>query len=319
MDNTTTLHSANWVFVGTYAVVFVAGLTLNLIALVVFFRHKKTRSHTTTYMTNLALADLLLVSTLPIRIYHHSGGSIQNQKMCETVGLILLVNMYGSIFLLTCISFDRCIAVCFPMSLRIKEHRKKAPLICLGVWILTIGASVPIYLSKNSTPTDGNITQSNKCFSSRPIYATQPLAITTTLTVGFGIPLFSMLVCSWCLIRAINKSTVAQTDLVNKKKIRRMIAANLAIFLLCFLPYHAMLFVLFLKRNTEQIEDNLLTVYQYSLMIACLNAMLDPLAYYFTTETFRTRVDVQNLKKKVWIFYSNSSDGQNRPHSPLNT
>jgi hypothetical protein len=64
------------------------------------------------------------------------------------MGLVLLVNMYGSIFLLTCMCFDRCMAVCLPMLSWVQEGRKKAPLVCLGVWLLTAGASLPIYISK---------------------------------------------------------------------------------------------------------------------------------------------------------------------------
>lgn len=31
-------------------------------------------------------------------------------------------------------------------------------------------------------------------------------------------------------------------------------------------------------------------------MVACLNAMLDPLAYYFTTETFRKKMDKDSVR-----------------------
>ncbi|KAK6291814.1 hypothetical protein J4Q44_G00375990 [Coregonus suidteri] len=118
--------------------------------LVVFFCYTKSWSHTTVYMINLAIADLLLVPDSALRIYYHLGMHGLSQVLCEGVGLVLLVNMYGSIFLLTCMCFDRCVAVCFPMSCRVREGRKKAPLVCLGVWGLTIGASLPIYISKRS-------------------------------------------------------------------------------------------------------------------------------------------------------------------------
>ncbi|KAJ8416816.1 hypothetical protein AAFF_G00326940 [Aldrovandia affinis] len=284
-----TVHK-NLLFVGTYALVFVAGLILNLIALVVFFCHTKSRSHTIVYMTNLALADLLLISTLPVRIYYYLGFSGLSQNVCEGLGLALLVNMYGSIFLLTCMSFDRCMAVCYPMSSRVKEGRKKAPLVCLGVWILTVGASLPIYLFKKRMDDPD---QNSQCFKSIPIYATQPVALVTTLTVGFSIPLTTMLTCSWFLIKAISQSMVAQTDMIDSRKIQRMIGVSLVIFLVCFLPYHIILVLLYFDKSSK----SLLTAFRYSLVLACLNAMLDPLAYYFTTETFRNKVDMDIVRK----------------------
>ncbi|XP_029610305.1 lysophosphatidic acid receptor 6 [Salmo trutta] len=307
---------SNLLFVGVYSMVFVVGLILNLTALVVFFRYTKSRSHTTVYMTNLAIADLLLVLTLPLRIYYHLGMSglpQLPQVLCEGVGLVLLVNMYGSIFLLTCMCFDRCVAVCYPMSCRIREGRKKAPLVCLGVWVLTIGASLPFYISKRREASKEM--QEDHCFGNLPVYATQATAVASTLTIGFGIPLVVMLVCSSALIRTITRSAVAQTDLINSGKIQRMITTNLLIFLACFLPYHGTLALLYVHRKA--VPCPLLSAYRYSLVVACLNAILDPLAYYFTTETFRKKVDMDAMRR-MFPLNSQNSEGNNS-RAPFNT
>ncbi|XP_073693730.1 lysophosphatidic acid receptor 6 [Garra rufa] len=299
-------------FVGVYSVVFIFGLTLNLTALVVFFRNSKSRSHTTVYMINLAFADIILVCTLPVRIYFHGGLGLLNARICEFTGLILLSNMYSSIFLLMCISFDRCIAVCFPLSSLVREGRKKAWCVCLGIWILTIATSLPIYFQQkkdNTFITKHNVT----CFGGVPEHATKRATLVSTLIVGFGIPLTVMILSSWGLIRAISKSTAVQTsDLVDSGRIKRMIITNLAVFLFCFLPYHVMLLLIYAYGH----PCPLLTAYRYSLMIACLNAMLDPVAYYFTTETFRRKMEVETVRK-IRQMNSHSSDGNNRSRAPL--
>lgn len=331
MSNSTCLISTvkghqNWLFVTVYSVVFLVGLALNLTALVIFLRNAKSRSHTTMYMINLAFADVLLVCTLPVRIYYHAGLEVLHQ-VCEFTGVILLSNMYGSIFLLTCISFDRCIAVCFPLSSRVREGRKKAWCVCLTIWILTLGASLSIYLKpsyRNSSTVHttniamNNCTTTSQCFGAFPTYAIQATVLASTIIFGFGIPLTIMIISSWGLIRAINKSTAAQTsDLVDSGRIKRMIITNLAIFLLCFLPYHVILVLLYMFNNSKK-SDSMLTAYRYSLMVACLNAMLDPLAYYFATKTFRTKMDVEAVRKK-WQINTHSSDGNNRSRAPLTT
>ncbi|KAM9836545.1 lysophosphatidic acid receptor 6 [Aulostomus maculatus] len=271
-------------YVCVYSCIFLVGLIFNLQALVVFFCRNKSKSQTTVYMTNLAVADVLLSLTLPLRIYYYLGFAV-DQWLCDILGLVLKANMYGSIFLLMCISFDRCMAVTFPMSFRVQEGRKRAPLVCSGVWMLSIGTSIPIYLSTRT-----RISLEKHCFDNMPVYATQPVVVLPTLLVGFGFPLLVMITCSWGLVSAVKQSIVAQTNLVDIKKIQRMIAASLLIFLISFLPYHVILGLLSLFG--QNISCSMLAAYRYSLMLACLNTVLDPIAYYFTTDTFRSKVDV---------------------------
>lgn len=296
----------------TYSFILVIGLIFNLVALVVFLSSTKSRSQTTVYMTNLALADILLILTLPMRIYHHLGFAGLPQLLCDVLGLVLKANMYGSIFLLTCICFDRCMAVTFPMSCRVQQWRKKAPLICFGIWMFTFGASLPIYLSKHRV-----IANEKHCFDNLPVYATRPMTILPTLVLGFAIPLVVMLICSWGLIRAVQRSTVAQTELVDSRKIQRMIAASLFIFLLSFLPYHAILVYLFLYR--DKISCPMLAAYRYSLMVACLNTVLDPITYYFTTDTFRNKVHINTLQRMFPLNSQSSLQGNSRSRTPYNS
>lgn len=305
-----TTGQTDMISVSVYSIISVVGFVLNVMALVVFFRHAKSRSHTTVYMTNLAIADLVLILSLPMRIYYHLGFSDLPQRLCDWAGLILLANMYGSIILLTCICFDRCMAVTFPMSHRVREWRKKAPLICVGVWILTFSTSVPIYLLKSQKDNPDR-----DCFGGLPIYIVQPVAFFPTLSIGFGIPLMVMLICSWGLLRAIRQSTVAQTELVDSRKIQRMITASLLIFLLSFLPYHTVLVLLY----QNGAADTLLASYQYSLMVACLNAMLDPIVYYFTTSTFRGKVDMEAMRKMVQLNSHSSMEASSKNKAPINT
>ncbi|XP_042257410.1 lysophosphatidic acid receptor 6 [Thunnus maccoyii] len=295
-----------------YSFIFITGLIFNLISLVVFFRHTKSRSQTTVYMTNLALADVLLILTLPMRIYYHLGFAELSPLLCDVIGLVLKANMYGSIFLLTCICFDRCMAVTFPMSNCVQQGRKKAPLVCLGIWMLTFGASLPIYLSKHR-----QVSNEKHCFDNFPVYAIQPLVVIPTLFVGFAIPLVVMLICSWGLVRAVQKSTVAQTNLVDSRKIKRMIAASLFIFLLSFLPYHAILGLLSLYR--DKISCPMLAAYRYSLMVACLNTVLDPITYYFTTDTFKGKVSLSTVQRMFPLNSQSSLQANSRSRMPNNS
>ncbi|XP_060887920.1 lysophosphatidic acid receptor 4 [Labrus mixtus] len=309
MSNSTSLNeSANHIDVvpvSIYSFIFIVGILLNLVALVVFCGNGRSRSQTVVYMTNLAIADVLLILTLPMRIYYHLGHHDLPQLLCSIMGLVLKANMYSSIYLLMCICCDRCLAVTLPMSTGVQEARKKAPLICIGIWMLTFGASVPIYLSKEI---HFNQTQ---CFDSLPVFAINHIVVLPTLFLGFGIPLVVMLICSWFLVRAVRRSTVAQTNLVDSSKISKMVITSLLVFLVSFLPYHTML--LLLSQNPN--HDGMLHAYRYSLMVACLNTVLDPVAYYFTADTFRRKVDM-GVVWRMLPLNSQSSDLNRRSRMP---
>lgn len=286
-----------------YSIISIVGLIFNLLALIFFFNHTKSRSQTIVYMTNLAIADVLLILTLPLRIYHYLGFRGLSVWLCDGLGLVLKANMYGSIFLLTCICGDRCMAVAYPMSIRVQAGRKKAPLICLGIWMFTFGASLPIYLSKRQQVPNSD------CFDNLPVYATSLWVVLPTLILGFGIPLAIMLICSWGLVRAVRLSSVAQMNLVDSRKIQRMIATSLLIFLLSFLPYHVILVILSVYE--KNIPLPMRNAYSYSLMVACFNTVLDPVAYYFTTDTFRRTMDIGAVQR-MFHLNSQSSEGNNR-------
>ncbi|XP_028653847.1 lysophosphatidic acid receptor 6 [Erpetoichthys calabaricus] len=301
-----TNSTVNWFFVGAYSFIFIVGLILNLIALIIFCCYIKSRSTATVYMVNLVFADLLLLISLPLRIYFYAGGFLR-EGICIAVGMFMFINMYGSIFLLACINWDRFLAICFPMNMRIKEVRKKAFFFCLGAWILAVGPSIAIKMNnKNAT---------NECFNNKPIFATQTGAVVSTMIVGFGIPLLSMIICSIAIVKALAKSMAAHTELVNKKKIHRMLVVNITLFLLCFLPYHTML--LFLPRY--EFGNKMKLFYQISLLLACANTMLDPIVYYFVTKTFRESVSMKPLRRRMCAFNSSSSDETKHFKMPLNT
>ncbi|XP_074839139.1 lysophosphatidic acid receptor 6-like [Carettochelys insculpta] len=292
--------TADVAFVGLYALIFTLGLALNLAALGVFCCCSSVHSVTTVYMQNLAVSDLLMVFSLPVRVYYYSWRPCLAPQFCELTGLLLLLNMYSSIFLLTCISGDRCLAVCFPLHARVQAVRKQARCVCLGVWLLSCAGTVPTYF----TQTKKNLTN---CFDAQPYYVTHP-GVSSAMALGFGLPLLAMGLCSWALLRAVHRSAAAHMALVNSAKIRRMILANLAIFLGCFLPFHLVL----LCYQVPALQGEALHLaYRCALLLASANAALDPLAYYFATETFQRVVLVDNLRRACGL-HSASTEGHCR-------
>ncbi|XP_075439197.1 lysophosphatidic acid receptor 6-like [Ascaphus truei] len=272
------LANCQLIYTSLYSVIMGLGLGLNMAALGVFARLPQLRSPTTVYMRNLAVADLVLAATLPVRVLHYAQGWQPSRWLWELAGCVLLLNMYGSIFLLACISLDRCLAVCFPLSSQ--PFRRRAPWVCVGVWAFTVGSCVSSYVVGLASRNSSNAS----CLDNRPPLVTMMAPTVGALVLGFLAPLGIMAAGSWALVRAVGRSRSAQEGMVNRGKILRMLTANVAIFLLCFLPYHTVLLLYQLLNNTSGLNE----AYKMALLAACCNTVLDPLAYYFATETFKT-------------------------------
>ncbi|GCB79077.1 lysophosphatidic acid receptor 6-like [Scyliorhinus torazame] len=310
---TRTRHWTDPVYATAFSFIFLFGLLFNVLALVFFFRFTKIRSQTTIYMKNLAFSDLLLVSSLPVRIWYYISQPQLPLRLCELNGLIFLVNMYGSIFFLTCISLDRCVAICFPMKSRLNELRKRATWLSVGIWVLVIGASIPPYLLIKRPSNDS----CHSCFDQKPTYVTNPVTLVPTLLIGYGIPLATILVCSLALLRGIRQSSATRMDYIDWHKIRNMVLANVVIFIICFLPYHTVLLLYYIHPATGK-ASALPGSYRITITMACFNAALDPLAYYFATETFQRSVGMKALKNAL-TSNTDSIEGNNRSLSPLNS
>lgn len=70
-----------------------------------------------------------------------------------------------------------------------------------------------------------------------------------------------------------------------------MILFHLGIFIICFVPYNSILFLYALVRTQAlancAVERFARTLYPITLCLACLNCCLDPVVYYFTSESFQ--------------------------------
>ncbi|XP_078284198.1 lysophosphatidic acid receptor 4, partial [Rhinoraja longicauda] len=240
-----------------------------------------------------------------VRVALYAGAWVPAPKLvCELSGLVLLVNMYASIFFLACISLDRCAAICFPMRSRLSGARRRAPWYSAVVWVLVVGASLPPYLGRKMAQPTNAIAHSNtstnssdrapcaRCFEERPVYVAQPSALASTMLVGCGVPLATLLVCSLALLRSVRRSPAARQDW---PRVRAAVCATLAVFTLCFLPYHLALLLMALSPTNIGLQR----AYHAAVPLACLNTVLDPVCYYFATETFQKSPGVRALRNAL--------------------
>ncbi|XP_032888735.1 lysophosphatidic acid receptor 6 [Amblyraja radiata] len=278
-----------------YIMVFAVGLVSNCVALYVLRCSLKLRNETITYMTNLAVSDLLFVFTLPFRIFYYSNRHWPfGDLLCKVSGTLFLTNMYGSILFLTCISADRFLAIVHPFKSRMLRTRRNAIIVCIAVWLTVLAGSVPATFLK-TTNLIGNHTET--CFENFSNDTWKKFLSKIVIfieIVGFVIPLLLNMFCFSMVLRTLRQPITLSRSKFKKKKILRMIVVHFLIFVCCFVPYNITLVMYSLVRTGAvrncSVVTAVKTVYPITLCFAVSNCCFDPIVYYFTSETFQNSI-----------------------------
>ncbi|XP_032411463.1 putative P2Y purinoceptor 10 [Xiphophorus hellerii] len=149
-----------------YLLLFVPGLFLNTTALWVLCKHFSKKTKAVIFMINLALADLVHVLSLPLRIYYYFTHSWPFGKgICLLCFYLKYLNMYAAIFFLVCISVQRYRFLLKPFTAR-HWRRRYDLLISVAVWVFVAVGCLPFILMRSSG--SGNAIENLPHHSSTP-------------------------------------------------------------------------------------------------------------------------------------------------------
>ncbi|XP_043556323.1 lysophosphatidic acid receptor 6-like [Chiloscyllium plagiosum] len=278
-----------------YSLVFLIGLVSNCVALYVLRCSLQLRNETITYMTNLAVSDLLFVFTLPFRIFYYVTRDWPfGDLLCKVSGTLFLTNMYGSILFLTCISVDRFLAIVHPFRSRMLRSKRNAIIVCVAVWVTVLTGSVPATFLQT---TNNTANQTKTCFENFSSQAWKHFLSKIVIfieIVGFFIPLLLNIFCFSMVLKTLKQPITLCRSKLNKKKVLRMIVVHFLIFITCFVPYNVTLVMYSLVRTGTVGNCSVVTVvkamYPITLCFAVSNCCFDPIVYYFTSETFKNSI-----------------------------
>ncbi|KAG7277029.1 hypothetical protein CRUP_025439 [Coryphaenoides rupestris] len=103
-------------YAAVFGCVVLLGLPLNVVSLWILLRRHRLKSPSAVLMINLAWSDLLLVVSLPTKIYFYATGSWPfSAQTCVWITMLFRNNTRTSIIFITFISVDRVLAVVFPL------------------------------------------------------------------------------------------------------------------------------------------------------------------------------------------------------------
>ncbi|KAF1384294.1 hypothetical protein PFLUV_G00116850 [Perca fluviatilis] len=295
----------HYVYAVVYSVILAPGLLGNVLAIWVFKVYVRETKKAVVFMMNLAVADLLQVLSLPLRIYYYLNNVWPfGHALCMFCFYLKYVNMYASIYFLVCVSVRRCELIMRPLTYN-SSRRKGDMLVCALGWLFVCLCCLPFPLLRNDTSEASR--PASVCFSELPM---RPVSIPAAWALlilaelfGFIIPLILVLACTCLTAGSLREPTAgAIPDRGEKRRALRMVLSCAVVFLVCFAPYHVTMPLDFLVKSKAlscTLSDLILRFHPVTLCLASLNCSLDPLMYYFTTDEFRRRLSKPEIPESM--------------------
>ncbi|KAJ8273469.1 hypothetical protein GJAV_G00101950 [Gymnothorax javanicus] len=275
-----------------YSVVLVLGLVGNGLVLAVLGQLRQGWSVTDTFVMHLAVADTLLLLTLPFWAAQAASGWHFGTPLCKMTGALFQINFYCGIFLLACISLDRYLSIVHAVQM---YSRKKPWLVqasCLCVWILCLLLSIPDWVFLQAVK-DERRNDRVECVHNYLLYYTSSkdwrlAARLLYHIVGFLIPSTIMVICYSCILFRLHRGSQG----LQKQRAIRVILALVLAFFVSWTPYNVALMVDTLHErqaiddtcSTRTTLDVLLTI---TSSLGYMHCCLNPVLYAFVGVKFR--------------------------------
>lgn len=288
------------VYPAAYILIFVLGLVGHSLSICVFYsqwRTQKSFTPVSVLMVNLLVSDLMLVSSLPLRVSYYMLDShwIFGNITCRVISYVFYLNMYSSVYFLVALNILRYLALVRPyLYIRIQTHYV-AGIACALIWLFMGLACSPLLFTqkKNHDP------NSFRCLELAESNVDQLLLINNvTFPVGFVFPLVAVIFCSVLVAKnLLRPSPALGRTRPCRKKACALVIISLGIFLVCFMPYHIVRTIFLTTEKDIQTNvykdscDFVLIVRKVAVIAHCLctaNSCLDPILFFFVGENSRS-------------------------------
>ncbi|NXU63106.1 ACKR4 protein, partial [Horornis vulcanius] len=272
-----------------YALAFTVGVAGNALVVAIYAYCKKPKTKTDVYIMHLAIADLLLLFTLPFwaanaYLIFWAANAVQGWElgnpMCKLTSSLYTMNFSSSMLFLACISVDR-----YRATSESQGHRrvgKHCSVTCICVWLAAIFLSIPELIFNQVRKHH----ERNECLPVFPMNMETLLKSTIQILeiiLEFLLPFLVMLICYSATARAIFRSAN-----VRKSRPFMVLLAVVAAFIVTQLPYN----IVKLWRAIDIIymlvtDCNTIPAVQ---SIALFHTCLNPLLYTFLGASFKMHI-----------------------------
>ncbi|XP_037632077.1 lysophosphatidic acid receptor 6-like [Sebastes umbrosus] len=260
------------------------GLPLNAVSLWILLRHHGLKSPSAVFMVNLAISDLLLVISLPMRVYFYATGTWPlSTEACIWITMLYHNNIRSSAIFITFISVDRLLAVVYPLRSRHLRTASNALKAVGLVWVFIVVMNIPerVEFSRFLKNLNGSTCfeyPQHQLHNKMVMAYLQSVLVLTMLAVN----IVCTTLVSWTLRRHLTNSARVN----NKVNVMLIFVMNLLTFTICFLP----LSIGLLRFGTSTITP--------LVCLATVNCCLDPLLYYFSLDAFWKKKEDTDLPRE---------------------
>ncbi|XP_053300240.1 neuromedin-U receptor 1 [Pleuronectes platessa] len=290
-----------------YLLIFLTGLSGNLLTCVVIAKHKKMRNPTNLYLVSLAMSDLLvLLFGMPLEIYDlwqnypfpfGEGGCYFKTFLFETV-------CFASVLNVTALSVERYIAVVHPLKTRYLSTNQHAKQVITIVWAASMTCAIPntslhgiFYLPERRE-------ESAICTVLKPLWIYNMVMQITTVCFYF-VPMMVISVLYLVMGLHLGRETRQPCGTLGKncssstrrqisaesgrrRQVIKMLSIVVAVFGVCWAPFHI---ERLLWSSISQWTDLMHNIYQYvhilSGVLFYLSSAVNPIIYSLLSTRFR--------------------------------
>ncbi|XP_030649987.1 leukotriene B4 receptor 1-like [Chanos chanos] len=271
---------------------FLVGAPGNLLVIWTIVQHVKQRSHTVVLILHLAVADLLVLITLPVWIYSVARSWVFGEVTCKVMVYIIVACMYSSVFLITTMSAERFLAVKYPFWM-LRWKTRDAMSKCLVVfWVLAFALGIPAILTSYvDEEEDGH----HRCvFYEHDSVVLEVLCSCLETVLGFIVPFFTITVCYCCVA-----SQLRHLHSGIKQKSAILIGSVVVAFVLCWLPHHIINIIQMVNilTDSEELSDATQQATFISGALVFISSSVNPILYVFTARNFEGSLRKSSLVK----------------------
>ncbi|XP_030068440.1 nociceptin receptor isoform X1 [Microcaecilia unicolor] len=270
-----------------YLIVCVVGLVGNCGVMYVIIRYTKMKTATNIYIFNLALADALVLITLPFQgtdifLGFWPFGNV----LCKIVIAIDYYNMFTSTFTLTMMSVDRYIAICHPVKALDIRTPHKAKIVNVCIWALASVIGISVMVMGSAEMANNEI----ECLVQIPMPEDywDPVFGICIFLFSFVIPVLIITICYSLMIRRLKNVRVLSGSKEKDRNLRRithLVLVVVAVFIVCWTPIQ--IFVLVQCLGAKPDSEVKVVILHFCIALGYANSSLNPVLYAFLDENFK--------------------------------
>lgn len=275
-----------------YSIFFLLGLLGNSLVIWVIACGVRLRTMTDVCLLNLAIADLLLVCSLPFLAHQARDQWLFGDTMCKVVLGIYHIAFYCGIFFISLMSIDRYLAIVHAVYAMKARTRSFGMIAAAVTWVAGFLASFPDLIFLKQQPR-GNA--ASFCFpefpqasggtSSQNRHIWRIFSLFKMNMLGLFVPVVIM---GFCYSQIIWRLLYIRSS---KKQAIRLVLTVVVVFFCCWVPYNVSSFFKALEllgiytecKSSKAIRLAL----QVTEAIAYSHSCLNPILYVFVGEKFR--------------------------------